>query len=66
MNGFHEKLNRAVYCNLFLPTAHPTLTMAHEGTTQNFALRKGGTKQYVVTKMWILYVNSKVKLIKSN
>jgi hypothetical protein len=24
----------------FLPTAHTTLTMAHEGTSQNFALRR--------------------------
>jgi hypothetical protein len=23
--------------------------MAHEGTSQNFALQKGGTKQYVTT-----------------
>jgi hypothetical protein len=34
----------------FLPTVHPTLTMAHEGTPQNFALWKEGTKQYVATK----------------
>jgi hypothetical protein len=34
----------------FLPTAHPTLTVAREGTPQNSALRKGGTKQYVATK----------------
>jgi hypothetical protein len=27
-----------------LPMAHPTLTMAREGTPQNFALWKGGTK----------------------
>jgi hypothetical protein len=33
-----------------LPTAQPTLTMAREGTSQNFALRKGGTKQYTATK----------------
>jgi poly(3-hydroxybutyrate) depolymerase len=30
--------------------AHPTLTMAREGTPQNFALQKGGTKQYVATR----------------
>jgi hypothetical protein len=30
--------------------AHPMLTMAHEGTPQNFALWKRGTKQYVATK----------------
>jgi hypothetical protein len=40
----------AAFHNLFLPTAHPTLTMAHEGTPQNLALRKGVTKQYVTTK----------------
>jgi hypothetical protein len=42
----------------FLPTAHPTLTMAREGTPQNFALRKGGTKQCMATKMRILCVHS--------
>jgi hypothetical protein len=41
----------AVFRNLPLPTAHPTLTMAHEGTPQNFTLLKGGKKQYVATKM---------------
>jgi hypothetical protein len=30
--------------------AHRTLTVTHEGTPQSFALWKGGTKQYVVTK----------------
>jgi hypothetical protein len=30
--------------------AHPTLTTAPEGTPQNLALQKGGTKQYVATK----------------
>jgi hypothetical protein len=34
----------------FVPTAHPTLTVACEGTHQNFALQKGGTEQYVGTK----------------
>jgi hypothetical protein len=34
----------------FLPTAHPTLTMARKSTPQNFALRKEGTKQYEATK----------------
>jgi hypothetical protein len=29
--------------------AHPTLAMAREGTPQNFALRKGGTKEHVDT-----------------
>jgi hypothetical protein len=38
------------FCNLFLPIVHPTLTMAHDGTSQSFALWKGGTKQYMATK----------------
>jgi hypothetical protein len=37
-------------CENFLPTGHPTLTMAHEGTPRNFTLRKGGKKQYVGTE----------------
>jgi hypothetical protein len=41
---------RKVFHNLLLPTAHPTITMPHEGTPQNFALRKVGTKQYVATR----------------
>jgi hypothetical protein len=43
----------AVFCNVFLLTAHPTLTMACEGTPQNFALRKMDTKEYMATKMKI-------------
>jgi hypothetical protein len=39
-----------------VPTTHPTLTMARDGT-HNFAARKGGTKQYVATTMRMLYVN---------
>jgi hypothetical protein len=31
----------SLFRNLCLPTAHTTLTMAREGTPQNFALRKG-------------------------
>jgi hypothetical protein len=34
----------------FLPTARLTLTMAREGTPQNFSSRTGGAKQYVATK----------------
>jgi hypothetical protein len=49
--------NNAAFRNLFLSTAHPTLTMARDGTP-HVALRKGGTKQYETTKMWILYINS--------
>jgi hypothetical protein len=30
--------------------AHTTLTMAPDGTPQNFSLQKGGTKQYTATK----------------
>jgi hypothetical protein len=41
---------RSVFRNLFLPTAHPTLTMDRESTPQNFALQKGGTKQYADTR----------------
>jgi hypothetical protein len=46
--------------------AHPALTVAREGTPQNFALRKGGTEQYMATKMPILYVNLQVISIKIN
>jgi hypothetical protein len=30
--------------------AHTILTVAHVGTPQNFALEKGGTKEYVATE----------------
>jgi hypothetical protein len=33
------------------------ITMVRDDTPQNIALRKGGTKQYVATTMWILYAN---------
>jgi hypothetical protein len=33
-----------------LPMAHLTLAIAREGTSQNFALWKGHTKQYMATK----------------
>jgi hypothetical protein len=42
---------------LFLPRAHPTLTMARDGTPQNFTLQKGCTKYHEAIKMRILYVN---------
>jgi hypothetical protein len=32
-----------MFRNLLLPTAHPTLTMAPEGTPQNVYLMKEGT-----------------------
>jgi hypothetical protein len=35
----------------FLRTAHPTLTIAREGTPQNFALTNGGTKRCFDTKI---------------
>jgi hypothetical protein len=40
---------------MFLPTAHPTLIMAGKGTPQYLALRKGDTKQYMTTKVRILW-----------
>jgi hypothetical protein len=43
-----------------LPTAHPALTMAREGTAQHFELLNGGTRQYVATKLWILHINPRV------
>jgi hypothetical protein len=33
----HYLGSRAVFLNILLPTAHPTLTIAREGTPQNFA-----------------------------
>jgi hypothetical protein len=36
--------SKPMFCNLFFPTAHPNLTMAPEGTPQNLALWRGGTK----------------------
>jgi hypothetical protein len=38
-----------ILCNLFLPTAHPSLAMARDGTP-HLVLRKSGLKQYVSTK----------------
>jgi hypothetical protein len=32
--------------NLFSPAAHPNLLKTHDGTPQNFALQKRGTKLY--------------------
>jgi hypothetical protein len=39
-----------MFRNLFLPSAHPTLTVGLEGTLQHFDLLKGGTKQWVAAK----------------
>jgi hypothetical protein len=38
LTKYEDKL--PVYIAPFLPMAHPTLTMAHDGTAQNFALGK--------------------------
>jgi hypothetical protein len=46
--GSHVWLNATLH-NFLLHAAHPTSTMAHEGTPQNFPLQKGGTKQYIAT-----------------
>jgi hypothetical protein len=47
-----QEFNITEQCSatFFLPMAHPTVAMAHEGTPQNLALWKQGTKQYVATK----------------
>jgi hypothetical protein len=47
-----------VFLNIFLPTAHPTLTVAREGTPQNFALRKRVQNNTWPQKMRV-YVNKK-------
>jgi hypothetical protein len=52
--------------NLFLPTAHQTLKMAHEGTPQNFAWREGVQNNTWAPEMRILCINSYVVLIKIN
>jgi hypothetical protein len=51
---------------LFLPTARPTVTMARQGTLQNFALLKVVQNNTWAQKMLILYVNRYVILIKVN
>jgi hypothetical protein len=45
------------YSKTFLSTAHPTLTMAREGTPQNLVLRKWGAKQQVATKKMRKFLN---------
>jgi hypothetical protein len=45
------------YVTLFLPTAHPNLTMAPLRHTTKFCLMEKVTKQYVTAKMRILFVN---------
>jgi hypothetical protein len=50
-------ISNPVFHNLFLRTAHPTfLTMAREGTPQNFALRKGAQNNTGHKKMRVIYV----------
>jgi hypothetical protein len=39
--------SRTVFRNLFSLAAHPDLSKTHEGTSQNVASRKGGTKLYM-------------------
>jgi hypothetical protein len=54
--SLHASLNFSWYVSVpqhfffFLLTAQPNLTMVPEGTPQNLALTKEGTKQYVATK----------------
>jgi hypothetical protein len=47
---------RPVSRNLFPPTAHPDLSKTHDGTPQNVASRKGGTKLYMAINMY-LHIN---------
>jgi hypothetical protein len=42
-----------VYRKLFSPVAHPNLSKTHDGTPQNFASRKGGTKLYMAINMYL-------------
>jgi hypothetical protein len=49
--------NRTGVSQPFLSTAHQTLISAFYDTPQNFALREGDIKQYMDTKMRVLYVN---------
>jgi hypothetical protein len=41
----------------FSPAAHPNLSKTHDGTPQNFASWKGGTKLYMAINMY-LHINS--------
>jgi hypothetical protein len=47
----------AVLRNLFSPAARPNLSKTHEGTPQNVAPRKWGTKLYMAINMY-LHINS--------
>jgi hypothetical protein len=47
------------YCSVpqpFSPVAHHKLSKTHDGTPQNFASRKGGTKLYLAINMY-LHIN---------
>jgi hypothetical protein len=41
--------SRPAFRSLFSPVAHPNLSNTHDGTPQNVASRKGGTKLYMAT-----------------
>jgi hypothetical protein len=47
---------RPVYRSLFSLAAHPNLSKIHDGTPQNFASRKGGTKLCMAINM-CLHIN---------
>jgi hypothetical protein len=36
-----EQINRTVFRNFYSPVTHPNLLKTHDGTSQNFASRKG-------------------------
>jgi hypothetical protein len=50
---------RPVFRDLFSPAAHPDLSKRHDGTPQNVASRKGGTKlhghKYISTYKYLFY-----------
>jgi hypothetical protein len=48
--------SRAVFRNLSSPAAHPNLSKTHDGTPQNVASRKGGTKLYMAINMYYIQI----------
>jgi hypothetical protein len=42
-----------VYRKLISPAAHPNLSKTHDGTPQNVASRKRGTKLYMAINMYL-------------
>jgi hypothetical protein len=48
---------KAVFHNLFLPSAHPNFLKTHDGTPQNFASQKRDTKLYISINMY-LHINT--------